>query len=375
MRIQGLLTDNPVNIMGGMGEQLKNNLKHIDRKYHFDIIGCDSSNEYSGDNYNFKSLNNFFSIYSGRIDPLFGPFVNQNLFIEKSLEFPKPDIIHSFDWSTFMPAMFLAKHYKVPLICTIQLSIIELVKSYNIDPYASPLYKLHEAIEIEGLTRADAIIQVSYAYAKNTSKIFWPKTYVIENGIELDEWQQKNKIKLPGENKYKVVFIGRLEYQKNIQTILELNIPEGIDLIIIGGHKGSAPELEDKVIQRSNRDKNFIYVGPKYDQEKIDYFFAADAVLMPSLHEPFGIVALEALASKNILLSSFVSGMGDFLNDRCAINCGISKESIELALQKFLNLSQGQKNTMIKSGIDVCQNYTWQKSAKKLEYIYNLFNK
>jgi glycosyltransferase involved in cell wall biosynthesis len=374
MRIQGLLTDNPVNIMGGMGEQLKNNLKHIGREYHFDIIGCDNYQEYKGENYHFKSLNNFFNIYGGRIDPLFGPFVNQNLFIEKSFGFPKPDIIHSFDWSTFMPAMFLAKHYQVPLICTIQLSIIELIKSYNIDPYASPLYKLHEAIEIEGMSKSDVIIQVSNSYAKNTNKIFWPKTYVIENGIELDEWKRKNIIKLPGDNKYKVVFIGRLEYQKNIQTILQIDIPENIDLIVIGGHKGSAAELEDKVVERNKKDKNFIYIGPKYDQEKIDYLFAADAVIVPSLHEPFGIVALEALASENILLSSFVSGMGDFLNEDCAINCGISKESIEAALKQFLNLKNDQKKEMIQKGLDVCKNYTWQKSAQKLESIYKLFS-
>lgn len=374
MRIQGLLTDNPVNIMGGMGEQLKNNLKHIDRQYYFDIIGCDDYSEYKGENYHFKSLDSFFTIYGGRLDPLFGPFINQNLFIEKSLEFPKPDIIHSFDWSTFMPAMFLAKHYQVPLICTIQLSIMELIKSYNIDPNNNFLCKLHESIEIEGMAKANVIIQVSESYAKNTNKIFWPKTYVIENGIELEEWQQKNKIDLPGQNKYKVIFIGRLEYQKNIQSLLQISIPENIDLIIIGGHKGSAPELEDKVIERSKKDHNFIYVGPKYNQEKIDYLFAADAVIVPSLHEPFGIVALEALASQSVLLSSFVSGMGDFLNEDCAINCGISKESIEAALKQFLNLKNDQKKEMIQKGLDVCKNYTWQKSAQKLESIYKLFS-
>ena len=373
MRIQGLLTDNPINIMGGMGEQLKNNLKYIDKKYHFDIIGCDQYAEYKGDNFHFKSLENFFSIYSGRIDPLFGPFINQNMFIQKSFEFPKPDIIHSFDWSTFMPSMFLAKHYKVPLICTIQLSIKELIKSYNIDPYASPMYRLHEAMEVEGLNRSDAIIQVSHAYAKNTNKIFWPKTFVVENGIELSEWQPKNKINLPGKNKYKIIFIGRIEYQKNIQAILEVNIPKNIDLIIIGGHKGSAQELIDKVIERSRKDENFIYVGPKYDQEKIDWMFASDAVLMPSLHESFGIVALEALASNNILLSSFAAGMGDFLTENCAINCGISKESIEKGLYKFLNMTEEHKQKMIQNGLEVCREYTWEKSAKKLEAIYSLF--
>ena len=373
MRIQGLLTDNPVNIMGGMGEQLKNNLIHIDDKYHFDIIGCDQVLSYKGKNFDFKGIDGFFSIYGGELDPLFAPFINQNLFIQRSFEFPKPDIIHSFDWSTFIPAIFLAKYYKVPLICTIQLSIKELIKSYNIDPYASPLYKLHEAIEIEGLNQSDLIIQVSNSYAKNTNKIFWPKTYVVENGIELNEWQPKNQITLPGKNKYKVIFIGRIEYQKNIQAILEVNLPKDLDLIIIGGHKGSAQELIDKVIDRSRKDENFIYVGPKYNQEKIDWMFASDAVLMPSLHESFGIVALEALASKNILLSSFSCGMGDFLTEDVAINCGTSKESIEKALDNLIDLQEEERCQRIKKGLEICQEYTWEKSAKKLAAIYSLF--
>lgn len=374
MRIQCLLTDNPVNIMGGMGEQLKNNLKYINPKYNFDIIGCDIYPEYSGKNFNFKSIDGFFSIYGNKIDPLFAPFINQNMFIEKSFQFPKPDIIHSFDWSTFLPAIFLAKYYKIPLISTIQLSIKQLIKSYNINSYENPLYQLHEAIELEGLHKSDIIIQVSESYAKNTNKIFWPKTYIVENGIELDEWKPKNQVVLPGKNRYKVIFIGRIEYQKNIQRILEVELPKNIDLIIIGGHKGSSQDLIEKVINRSEKDENFIYVGPKYNQEKIDWMFASDAVLMPSVHEPFGIVALEALASKNILLSSFIDGMQDFLTEEVAINCGTTKESIENALNIFINLKQEDKIKRVNKGLEICKKYTWEKSAKKLESIYSLFD-
>ena len=101
--------------------------------------------------------------------------------------------------------------------------------------------------------------------------------------------------------------------------------------------------------------------------------FAADAVIMPSIHEPFGIVALEALASKSILLSSFVDGMGDFLTEDVAINCGTSKESIEKALDNLINLQEEERVQRIKKGLEICKEYTWEKSAKKLAAIYSLF--
>jgi glycogen(starch) synthase len=376
MRVQALLTDSIHNVMGGMGEQLRNNLNHISDKYYFDIIGhCEFNGEFAGRNYSFKSIESLLKVYATKIDPLFYPFLNQNSFIKKSFEYPKPDIIHSFDWSTFMPAMFLADYYKVPLITTIQLSINELVKSYNIDINASPLYQLHKAIEIEGMHKSDTIIQVSNNYAKKSSPFFWHKTFVIENGIDLNLWKKQNDIQLPGDNKYKIIYIGRLEYQKNIQTLVNIKLPPNVDLIIIGGHKGSAAELVEKVIKRSETDKNFIYVGPKYNQEKIDMLFAADAVIMPSIHEPFGIVALEALASESILLSSFVDGMGDFLTEDVAINCGISKESMESAINTFINLTEENKKNRIDKGLQICQNYSWEKSAQKIEQVYNIFEK
>jgi glycogen(starch) synthase len=372
MNIQILVPDSPKNIMGGMGVQLANNLKFFNQNYYFNIIGSDSeSNDFHGSNFSFKSIEPFRKIYGNSTESIYNPFLNQNSFIKKSFEFSKkPDLIHAFDWGTFMPAMFLSDYYKVPLIVTIQLSIKNLLKSYNLNSHSNPVYKIPEMIEIEGLNRADAIIQVSDSYAKQSLKFFWPKTYVIENGIDLNEWTVKNKIDLPGENKYKIIYIGRIDFQKNIQTLLEIDIPDNIDLIIIGGTKGSSEDLLQKVIAKSQNCKNFIYVGTKYDQEKVDWLFASDGVIMPSIHEPFGIVALEALASKNVLLTSFVDGLNDFLKPDIAINCGITKESIQKSLNLFLNLSEEEKSSRISKGLELCKSYNWRNSALKLESVY-----
>jgi len=65
--------------------------------------------------------------------------------------------------------------------------------------------------------------------------------------------------------------------------------------------------------------------------------------------------------------------MGDFLTEDVAINCGTSKESIEKALDTFINMKIEDKNQRIEKGLEISKEYTWEKSARKLEAIYSLF--
>jgi glycosyltransferase involved in cell wall biosynthesis len=116
---------------------------------------------------------------------------------------------------------------------------------------------------------------------------------------------------------------------------------------------------------------NFYYVGARYGQEKIDWLMAADAVIVPSTHEPFGIVGLEGLASRSIVLSSFVNGMGDYLTDECAINCGTTTESISKAIDRFISMTNEEKNKMKDKGLQVCREHDWSIQADKLFKVYN----
>ena len=116
--------------------------------------------------------------------------------------------------------------------------------------------------------------------------------------------------------------------------------------------------------------KNVHFLGPIYGDEKIKTLKKMDAVIVPSLHEPFGIVTLEALASNNILLSSFKSGMGEYLNEDVAINCGTTSEEISKAILKWSKMSKKQVNDQIKRGHEFLKPFTWENSATVLYEIY-----
>jgi 1,4-alpha-glucan branching enzyme len=354
------------NPMGGMGEQA-NNILNIIPKYKFFVIGSNNQKEEKTGNIHYMPVMDI-SSYSGDPDPLSMSFLNQSLYVQKALSSNiKPDIVHAFDWSTFWAGRILSRHFNVPLIVTVQLSLQYSIE--QIHPLQELQYNMGCAIEMSGLIEADRVIQVSSSYAKLFPLL--NKTVIIENGIDLDKWVQTEKINLPGTRKHKLIYIGRFAEMKNIQTLIRCKIPDEIDLIFIGSTRGGAPELHQAVVDFANANDNVHYIGPKYGQEKINWLMSADAVIVPSVHEPFGIVALEALASRSILLSSFVNGMGDFLNENCAINCGTTKESIENSMKKLIELGADEKNSYICNGIKLCKEYSWKKQAQKLENVYD----
>jgi glycosyltransferase involved in cell wall biosynthesis len=123
------------------------------------------------------------------------------------------------------------------------------------------------------------------------------------------------------------------------------------------------------VYECAQNNQNVHYVGGKYDDEKFYFLKSADAVIMPSIHEPFGIVALEALASGCVLLSSVVDGLAEFLDDTVCIPCGVSPDTITQAIQKWNNMNDGDVKNLVGRGLERASKYDWKDIALKTEKI------
>jgi glycosyltransferase involved in cell wall biosynthesis len=375
MKVLVIFPDSMSKPTGGLGVQFKNLYERLNNKIDFYIAGYP---DYNNGIKNYVHVGHPVpDIKHGTINTLLG----HTVYLAESLKFPKPDLVHAYDWTTYFAGVYLAQIHKVPLLVTMQLSANALVYAgvFNCDNINTVdglwLHKAHIETEWFSLKKADKIISVSNGYS-NYFPSLKDKTVVIPNGIDLKSWTPKQKIILPGKNKYKVVYIGRFALMKSVDTLLDIDVPDNIDLIFVGSKNGGDAicinKLQDAL---NNKKKNVYYYGPAYDQEKIDVLEAADAVIVPSRHEPFGIVALEALASKSILISSRKDGLGDFLNDNNSIKCDVSKEGIEKSLNDFLNLSQQQKNTFIENGLKVCKEYNWDDIAEQYYQIYKSFSK
>ena len=231
------------------------------------------------------------------------------------------------------------------------------------------LHKTHVELEMYGLKKATKIIHVSQGYNKYFPQ-FQSKSTIIPNGIDLNDWTPTELVKLPGNRKYKVIYIGRFSLMKSVIELSQADIPKDIDLIFVGSPNGSDQETLKELEKVLSTKEGVYYYGPAYDQDKINILFSSDAVIMPSRHEPFGIVALEALASRNILLSSRVDGLGDFCNDNNSIDTGCTSENISKALYKFTQMTDDEKINMVTNGLDTCLQYQWDDIANQYYEAY-----
>jgi len=112
-------------------------------------------------------------------------------------------------------------------------------------------------------------------------------------------------------------------------------------------------------------------MGPIYDQEKIDMMCSADAIIMPSTYEPYGLVALEALRSKTLLLTSLVHGIQEITNENISLRFDLNKSSIEKTIQKFSVMSEEEYNSRVDNGYQLSLSKTVEKEVEYLELLYN----
>ncbi|MHB9033520.1 MAG: glycosyltransferase family 4 protein, partial [Anaerolineae bacterium] len=109
-----------------------------------------------------------------------------------------------------------------------------------------------------------------------------------------------------------VFFIGRLVAEKGAEVLIR-SVPQILEQmpnvrVIIAGRGPEFSHLE-QLIHELRLQKNVTMAGFISDEERNKIFRVADCAVFPSLYEPFGIVALEAMAARVPVVVSEVGGL------------------------------------------------------------------
>lgn len=235
----------------------------------------------------------------------------------------RPDVVHAHDWLVTHPAIALAEAARVPLVGTIHATEAGRHSGW----LSHPLNQQIHSVEWWLANRVDALITCSQAMRREVAHLFEvgaESIEVIHNGIEERDWQvPAEQVRLareahsPGGGPL-LLFFGRLEWEKGVQDLLDA-LPAirqrhpGTRLVVAG--KGRhLEELREQAGSLGLTD-DVDFVGHLSDRELRAVLAAADAVVLPSRYEPFGIVALEAAAAKAPLVASTVGGLGELVVD------------------------------------------------------------
>lgn len=367
MKVLALVPDFVEKPSGGLGEQFRHLMENLEGRVEYFISGYPEENSIK----NYKGANAPIPFRHAALNTIYG----QSIYFLRALEFKEEfDIIHAFDWSTFYAGYLCQEYFKKPLVCSVNLSLKQLNQAgifYCHDPNTIDgihINQLQIYFEELGLAKADKVIQVS-DYYNGFYPHFHNKTAVIKNGIDVDKWVKKRTPKLPGKNKLKFCYIGRASPMKGIDKILDCPIPDDIDFYFIVSEKNAEEPFFSGIKQKSNG-KNIFHIQGLYGQDKIDFLYAMDGVVMPSVHEPFGIVALEALISENLFITTASGGIKEIVEGIEYFKIDDKGNDLLSIFKKIQTLSDEEKEKIVRQGKERALEYPWSKFADQLYDTY-----
>ena len=300
----------------------------------------------------------------------------QSELIARAIKLPRPDIIHAHDWSSFDAARVISKHFHTPLVVTVHLSCDDLVTPTIQDSYQY-LYSHIEDMQISGVIEANAVCHISQHYQLKFGRNLGVKSILCGNGIDVEPWMKEYEpMVFPGNRPKKLVYIGRLAFMKNIVTLASIDLPEDVDLCIIGGQQGSDTTAVQEVEKLVASRPGIHMMGALYGEDKIRAMKSATAGIFPSAREPFGIVGLEWMLSGVPFAASYVDGMKDYLGSDpgrgVAVYSGVSKSEIEEGVRHLLAMGEEEKKARVTAGFEIAKEFEWSKVADRVLTAYGL---
>lgn len=268
----------------------------------------------------------------------------------------KFDIIHCHDWITINAGIEIKRRTGKPLVFT--------VHSTEYDRTAN-IYPLNNIIEVEkrGIQEADLVITVSKQMKQQLIERYGAdekKIKVIYNGINASKYfglTQK-------ERKNIVLFLGRLTDQKGpyffLHTAKKVLEKRNDVTFVVAGQGDKLAELIKLSIDLEIGD-HVLFTG-YLSEEEINYAYAmANVYVMPSVAEPYGITALEAIASGTPVIVSKNAGVAEEIKHCFKVDFWDTHEMADKVLGILNYPVLGE--CMRKNGYTEIQRFGWNRTA------------
>ncbi len=257
---------------------------------------------------------------------LFNHFMEKKMAaISQEIEF---DIIHVHDWLAAFAGISFKHYLRKPMITTIHATEIGRAQGLH-----SPSSLAIDGVEWWSTYEASKVIVTSSSMKDEVCEHFRlppEKVEIIPNGIDLskydvsvDRQMVRNRYGI-NTNEKLVLCLGRLVPQKGMEYLIRATPTirqrfPGTRFVIVGdgwlrGHLES--------LARSTKCSDSItFTGFIPDGEVVALLRQADVLVVPSVYEPFGIVALEGMAAGVPVVASQVGGLGEVIeHDRTGIS-------------------------------------------------------
>lgn len=233
-----------------------------------------------------------------------------------------PDVVHAHDWLVAHAGAALKQAYDRPLVATIHATEAGRHQGWLPTDLSRAIHTVEWWLTFE----ARRVITCSAHMRWEVTRLFElppDKVDVVPNGIDTTTWRADHADVAAARARYApggplVVCAGRLEYEKGVHTLLRA-VPRlrrrlpGLRVVVVG--RGTYEAELRELARRLRLGRAVEFTGWLTEAELVALSSAADVAVVPSIYEPFGLVALEAAALGTPLVVAATGGLAELVAD------------------------------------------------------------
>jgi len=403
MRVLVICQEDPERILGGMGTHVREHYRAMARRSDVEIdlvtMGPGESKKYLGyTKHTADKLVCYKPNNPGMSTLLISDIQMLKTVMRLYREGKRWDVVHCHEWNSLQVGWAVRDAFGLPLVSTMHLCITKLsedgwlrstCKNQELPP-EDDVYLMNQEGRL--IVESDELILCSQAYAEMTREVFMTDRdiNVIYNGIRTDEWHPDSgnpmrawsSLSLP--KRPICLFVGRIADMKGINELLDAVEKQdtGYCTVLCGEvNANNDAQKENWCVTKRIRGieatmpDRLRWIGFHSGQFLKDIYSMADVCIMPSVHEPFGIVALEAMAMGIPLISTEVDGLGEIVVDPSGNEYSLiiepgSSDAILKALE-LLRDNKTDKQTLSGLGLQRARQFDWTEIADQTVNVYS----
>lgn len=293
---------------------------------------------------------------------------------------PEPiDVFHAHDWLVATAGIGLKHIFRKPLLVTMHSTEIGRRDGLHTTTermiHETEAWLTYEAWRV--ICCSDYMMQhVKWAFGLPPDKMSMVPNGVnphIYEGLEKQDLASfRLRFALPQEKI--VLYVGRLVYEKGIHILINAvpKILSKVDakFVIVGS--GYMQEQLSNIVKSMGLEHKVLFTGFVDEQNLQKLQKVADVSVVPSLFEPFGIVALEAMAAKSPVVVSDTGGLSEIVqhdvtgikvypNNTDSLAWGITKILTDYGFANMLRENAYRK---------ILEKYDWDRIAQQTRGMY-----